>query len=100
MQVAIYVYKVISLRNIYRIAVWKEGEIMGNFDSIRTELEGKTSFDRDHEEDLFKAIEIMEDAEEKGELVVGLSKIDYILTVIFIIVVGLGPLAYYAFKFF
>ncbi len=69
---------------------------MDKLEEIRNELAGNTSFDEEHEEDLFQAILTMEEAEQNDELVQGLTKGDYILTLLFIIILGLVPVAYYA----
>lgn len=78
----------------------RKEEAMQRIAEIKEELDGRTSFDKEHENNLFEAIAVMEEAEEDEDLVEGLEKIDYIFTVLLIIVAGLGPVAWYALEFF
>lgn len=72
------------------------GNTLKRIEAIKQELKDNTSFDEKHENSLFEAITAMEEAEEKGGMVPGLSKADYTTTVLLILVLGLGPVAYYA----
>lgn len=69
---------------------------MERLEEIKKELSRNTSFDAEHEQDLFNAILEMEEAEEKNDLVPSLKKSDYILTILCILILGLGPVVCYA----
>lgn len=69
---------------------------MQELEKIRSELSGKTSFDAEHENDLFEKILQIEEMEQKGEGVPGLTKVDGVIAILFILILGLAPVAYYA----
>lgn len=69
---------------------------MDDLQQITAELSGKTSFDAEHEGDLFERIAIIEKQEAAGELIPGLNKVDHILIAAMFIVLGVLPVIWYA----
>lgn len=70
---------------------------MDDVAEIKAELSGNTNFDKDHEDELFKRIAIIEEEERDGNLVEGLGKVDYIVIAGLFIAFGIVPLLWYAF---
>ena len=70
---------------------------MDDVAEIKAELSGNTNFDKDHEDELFKRIAIIEEEERNGNLVKGLDKVDYIVIAGLFVAFGIVPLLCYAF---
>jgi len=66
---------------------------MENRKSIREELGGKTDMNAENENDLFQRLE---EIERNGEIVEALPKQDWIMIGITFLLIGIGPLLYYA----
>lgn len=61
--------------------------------SIREELAGKTDMNAENEKDLFLRLE---EIERDGEIVAALPKQDWVMIGITFLLIGIGPLLYFA----
>lgn len=66
---------------------------MENRRSIRDELMGKTDMNTENENDLFLRLE---EIERDGEIATALPKSDWIMIGFAFLLIGIGPLLYYA----
>lgn len=73
---------------------------MSEVEKIRSELSGNTSFDEDHEGELFERIAQIEEQERTGDLIPGLNRTDNILIAAMFIVLGILPVIWYAVMYF